>query len=366
MDGEFLNKLVTSVTHCKFEASEASTDEVVLVKILVLLYNVVSHPVLGRRLSDESICFVMETIFSMCFQVHSTDILRRTAEQYLIQMISHIFKGLAALMDIKTESEGEGVELVKHEIHNVQAEKSAAAAAAAANTDDLEEVDKQLGPPLDPSETALKRSMSSNSTSTDEKTKSHVSLPEANVSEEKASAGGMVKSITLTGSVVDTYTNGNSGDAKELHHQVDTKPYGVASLREIMRFLASLIDQQRENQKHNTDSMRLLGMKVISVAVHDAGSSLGRFPSILGILRNEIFRSLFLIFQDTDNLSLLRNALRCALNLFVNLLPALKCHLEFHLNLLLERLISLNIPRLRTLEMQESILEHIYQVSQEY
>ena len=93
MDGVFLNNIVTNITHCKFEASEASTDELVLIKILMLLTSIVTDERLGQRLSDESICFVMETIFSMCFQAHSTDILRKSAEHYLMHLICHLFKG---------------------------------------------------------------------------------------------------------------------------------------------------------------------------------------------------------------------------------------------------------------------------------
>ena len=61
-------QLSTAGTHCKFEASDSVSDEVVLLKILDVLRNCLTGR-LASVLSDESVCEMMETGLSMCCQM---------------------------------------------------------------------------------------------------------------------------------------------------------------------------------------------------------------------------------------------------------------------------------------------------------
>jgi brefeldin A-resistance guanine nucleotide exchange factor 1 len=61
-------QLSTAATHCKFEASDSVSDEVVLLKILDVLRNCLTGS-LAVVLSDESVCEMMETGLSMCCQM---------------------------------------------------------------------------------------------------------------------------------------------------------------------------------------------------------------------------------------------------------------------------------------------------------
>lgn len=63
-----LTQLSSAGTHCKFEASDSSSDEVVLMKILDVLRNCLTGR-LGEGLGDESVCEIMETGLSMCCQM---------------------------------------------------------------------------------------------------------------------------------------------------------------------------------------------------------------------------------------------------------------------------------------------------------
>lgn len=60
--------IVNAVTQCKFEATDAVTDEIVLLQILSVLRTALQSG-LGALLTDEMICCIMETGFSMCFQM---------------------------------------------------------------------------------------------------------------------------------------------------------------------------------------------------------------------------------------------------------------------------------------------------------
>ena len=83
--------IVHAATHCKFEATDAVSDEVVLMKILSVLKAVLESAA-GRLLTDESVCEIMETAFSMCFQMRLSELLRKYGEQVLVQMIQSVFR----------------------------------------------------------------------------------------------------------------------------------------------------------------------------------------------------------------------------------------------------------------------------------
>jgi brefeldin A-resistance guanine nucleotide exchange factor 1 len=63
-----MGNLASAATHCKFEASDSVSDEVVLLKMLQVLQMALICPC-GLVLSDEAVCEMMETGLSMCCQM---------------------------------------------------------------------------------------------------------------------------------------------------------------------------------------------------------------------------------------------------------------------------------------------------------
>ncbi|KAJ3194455.1 GDP/GTP exchange factor for ARF [Irineochytrium annulatum] len=63
-----MSALTHSVTHCKFEATDVVSDEVVLGKILRLIRVTITSEVGQRNLDDRGICEMVETGFGMCLQ----------------------------------------------------------------------------------------------------------------------------------------------------------------------------------------------------------------------------------------------------------------------------------------------------------
>ncbi|CAG8524743.1 14258_t:CDS:2, partial [Racocetra fulgida] len=67
-----MSMLSSAATHCKFEASDSVSDEFVLLKILQVLRLALTCEV-GRVLSDEALCEMMETGLSMCCQMRLSE-----------------------------------------------------------------------------------------------------------------------------------------------------------------------------------------------------------------------------------------------------------------------------------------------------
>lgn len=63
-----LIELSSTVSHCKFEASDSSGDEVVLLKIMTVIQDCMCGSV-GGLLGDLEVCEMMETVLTTCCQM---------------------------------------------------------------------------------------------------------------------------------------------------------------------------------------------------------------------------------------------------------------------------------------------------------
>ncbi|KAF3935627.1 hypothetical protein ABW19_dt0205181 [Dactylella cylindrospora] len=88
--------LSSAITHCRFEASDSSQDEVVLLRILRLMEVMMYGPGAGV-LGDESVCEMMETALSICCQMRLSEVLRRSAEMTMVTMCQVVFEKLKHL-----------------------------------------------------------------------------------------------------------------------------------------------------------------------------------------------------------------------------------------------------------------------------
>jgi brefeldin A-resistance guanine nucleotide exchange factor 1 len=76
----------------------------------------------------------------------------------------------------------------------------------------------------------------------------------------------------------------------ELEPASETKPYGLPSIREVLRVLISLLNPH--DQQH-TDSMRLMALSLLNVAFEIGGHSIGRFPVLRTLVADELCKYLF-------------------------------------------------------------------------
>ncbi|XP_026671490.1 Golgi-specific brefeldin A-resistance guanine nucleotide exchange factor 1 isoform X2 [Ceratina calcarata] len=87
-----------AVTHARFVGTDASGDGVVLMRILQVLRALMLSPA-GDYLSNESICEIMLSCFRICFETRLSELLRRTAEHCLRDMVQHLFTRLPHFVD---------------------------------------------------------------------------------------------------------------------------------------------------------------------------------------------------------------------------------------------------------------------------
>ncbi|KAI1425367.1 Sec7-domain-containing protein [Xylaria sp. FL1777] len=273
-----MQSLSTAITHCRFEASDSAQDEVVLLMILHLMEDMLSGPG-GALLSDESVCEMMETGLTMCCQSRLSELLRRTAEAAMVRMCQIIFEHLKHL--------------------EVQA------------GDDLEALDSQANGDTE----ALRMVPSTNGNDV-------IASSDAPPSEERASS-----STEHSNNDVEISSASAPSDAPD---SLEIKPYSLPSMKELFRVLVDLLDP---HDKQQGDTMRVMALRIIHVALEVAGPSIARHPALAVVAEDRLCRHLFQLVRS-DNMAILQESLIVAGTLLETCRGVLKLQQELFLSYL--------------------------------
>lgn len=276
-----MHSLSTAITHCRFEASESAADEIVLLRILKLMEDMLSGPG-GALLSDESVCEMMETGLSMCCQSRLSELLRRSAEMSMIKMCQIIFERLKRL-DVEIDK--------TPNMLDDQTKEGADAVRMA------------------PSATANAAVKSSLATPEDARTSTSLDTRRPSLQEDPSVPG-----INGTDSTTTT--------------DVDITPYSLPSIRELFRVLVELLDP---HDKQHGDTMRVMALRILDVALEVAGPSIASHPSLARLAEDTLCRHLFQLVRS-DNMAILHESLIVAGTLLATCRSVLKLQQELFLS----------------------------------
>ncbi|KAF2103590.1 Sec7-domain-containing protein [Rhizodiscina lignyota] len=270
--------LSSAITHCRFEASDSAADEIVLLRILRLMERMVSGPGIGDILSDESVCEIMETGLSMCCQVRLSELLRRNAEISMVTMCQVIFERLKHL-EVEAGDE----------LHALDENTK----------DDMETVK------MDPS-------VNGNTLTQIRDGEGHTGSDSPALGTEK-NASQMDLSTTVK---------------EESEEAAEIKPYSLPSIRELFRVLVDLLDP---NDKQRTDTMRVMALRIVDVALEVAGPSIANHPSLASLAKDTLCRHLFQLVRS-ESMAILNESLRVAGTLLATCRGVLKLQQELFLS----------------------------------
>ncbi|KAI6084801.1 hypothetical protein F4821DRAFT_241992 [Hypoxylon rubiginosum] len=275
-----MQSLSTAITHCRFEASDSAQDEVVLLMILHLMEDMLSGPG-GALLSDESVCEMMETGLTMCCQSRLSELLRRTAEAAMVRMCQIIFEHLKHL--------------------EVEA------------GDDLEALDNQANGDME----GVKMVPSTNGNDVIASSDAPAGEPRESTGSENTSDDTDVKSAAEPSEFDDD--------------SVQIKPYSLPSMKELFRVLVDLLDP---HDKQQGDTMRVMALRIIHVALEVAGPSIARHPALAVVAEDRLCRHLFQLVRS-DNMAILQESLIVAGTLLETCRGVLKLQQELFLSYLI-------------------------------
>jgi golgi-specific brefeldin A-resistance guanine nucleotide exchange factor 1 len=308
-----MQSLSAAITHCQFDISDPAQEEVVLLMILHLMEDMLSGPG-GDILSDESVCDMMGRGLTICSRTRFSEVLRRTAEASMVRMCQIIFEDLKHLeaeagdesealdrqtqgdMDaVKMDTSADGVDLAVHPgKHSAQV------------------TDAPAQGPSDPAEaTAL--------------------LPiKADLDPQRLSTDAE-KALSNVGSALNEDTSRTSTSTRsDTSDSVDLRPYSLPSVRELFRVLVSFLDPHDRKQP---DTMRVMALRIIHVALEVAGPSIARHPSLAAIAEDRLCCHLFQLVRS-DNMAILQESLVVASTLLSTCRNVLKLQQELFLSYL--------------------------------
>ena len=88
-----LIQIISSLTHCRFEAADQNSDDAVLLKVLRLLERIIEDE-LSRLLPNDVVSEVVQTCLSLACNKKRSEVLRRAAEMSMDSMTVEIFSKL--------------------------------------------------------------------------------------------------------------------------------------------------------------------------------------------------------------------------------------------------------------------------------
>nr|CDP93601.1 BMA-GBF-1, isoform g [Brugia malayi] len=439
-----VENIADAVTHAKFIGSaDSGRDEVVLLKILQVLRTLLLTPV-GRLLSNESVCEMMQSCFRISFEPALSELLREAAEATLSDMTQLLFTRLPTFQeDIRHPYIRKLVKRAGHLagkrkkrktyfndiVKNEKGEKDSTGSniTASRQEENSQESGHSIGSPqnvglsnsievipLLQSNDDRKLKSDNSQTTIINKTKetsavSHQHLtewpesvecydsvivskpseehPEATrpdsddgvVPDNDDSSASSKEENNEKGRVIRKRMKSHeemvkpiSDSEKENHVVNDEKsapstaiitsnltahiPYGIPCVRELLRFLIALTNPL---DRANTESMILMGLNLLTVALEAGADHVRSFSLLMPLVKDELCRSLLQLL-DTEKLPVFAATNRLCFLLFEGLRSDLKFQLEMYF-LKLQSIVTSEQTRI-SYEQKEMALESIVQL----
>ncbi|KAJ7324448.1 hypothetical protein JRQ81_017468 [Phrynocephalus forsythii] len=414
---EGMENMADAVTHARFVGTDPASDEVVLMKILQVLRTLLLTPV-GAHLTNESVCEIMQSCFRICFEMRLSELLRKSAEHTLVDMVQLLFTRLPHFKEEPKSYVGTNIKKLKMRAGGMsdsskwkkqkrsprnschvtkvspETEQSTVSGTGGVSFIDVpspvssgssENASSTVSPVTD-SGLEISSQISSREDLTDLPLGSSLGIsaavpltesrareqpePQGDSPQEEKTPSASVESIPeVLEECTSVAEHSNSASVHDMDYvnprgvrftQSSQKegtalvPYGLPCIRELLRFLISLTNP---HDRHNSEVMIHMGLQLLTVALELA--SVANFPSLLGLVKEELCRYLFQLLS-VERLSLYSASLRVCFLLFESMREHLKFQLEMYIKKLME-IITVENPKM-PYEMKEMALEAIVQL----
>ncbi|KAN0075361.1 hypothetical protein V8E55_011384 [Tylopilus felleus] len=295
-----LVELSSTVSHCKFEASDSSGDEVVLLKIMTVIHDCMVGSSVGAFLGDVEICEMLETVLTTCCQMRLSEVLRRAAESTMLSIARTIF---GRLCEFNPADEEAKLRILEDEPQHGDLSLSVPTTV----TSNSEAIENAPSPGLQGKDVK------------------HTDI----VKQEPALDAINAQSKTVEGSAPSI---------------VPPRPYGLPALLELLRVLVNILDP---NDQVHTDSTRLTALSILNATIEACGTRIGDYPSLVVLILDHGCKYLFQLARS-DNPAVLQGALRAISSLFETMRPHLKLQQELFLAFSIDRLATPPLQRSNT------------------
>uniref|UniRef100_A0A8C3V458 Golgi-specific brefeldin A-resistance guanine nucleotide exchange factor 1 n=1 Tax=Catharus ustulatus TaxID=91951 RepID=A0A8C3V458_CATUS len=401
---EGMENMADAVTHARFVGTDHASDEVVLMKILQVLRTLLLTPV-GAHLTNESVCEIMQSCFRICFEMRLSELLRKSAEHTLVDMVQLLFTRLPQFKEEPKSYMGTNMKKLKmraggmsesskwkkqkrsprpprhvtkvspgteqsagNTTNNTAAGVAFIDAPSPSSSGSSENVSSVVSPVTD-SGLELSSQTTSKEDLTDLDQVTSLGLNNESLREEKVQSASVESIPEVLEECTSVAEHSDSASVHDMDYvnprgvrftQSSQKegaalvPYGLPCIRELFRFLISLTNP---HDRHNSEVMIHMGLQLLTVALESA--PIANCQSLLGLVKEELCRHLFQLLS-VERLNLYAASLRVCFLLFESMREHLKFQLEMYIKKLME-IITVENPKM-PYEMKEMALEAIVQL----
>ncbi|EGW31363.1 uncharacterized protein SPAPADRAFT_154397 [Spathaspora passalidarum NRRL Y-27907] len=270
-----LIQIISSLTHCRFEAADQNSDDAILLKVLRLLEEIIESP-MSALLPDEVVSEVVQISLSLACNKKRSEVLRRAAEMAMVSITIKIF---SKLKEIEPEPEF---------------------------NDDLQTnfADTRLpedligGTDIKPSEINTPRDSNSDT--------------EAETIKEEE-------------------------EEQEEPEKDHTESYGIVCINEFLGILVSMISPS--NQYQHMESTRVFALSLMNIIIEVAGLEIPKHPALLTLVSDPISKHILQIITTTDSPALLKASLQLFTTVSIVLGRQLKPQFELTLSLIFQSIL---------------------------
>lgn len=308
-------ELSSTLSHCKFEASDSSGDEVVLLKIMTVIQDCFSGSI-GLGLGDIEVCEMLETVLTTCCQMrlsgkifvsfeliyspseHISETLRRSAETTMHTLVRIVFSKLKSLDPEEEETKLEA-EVV----------------------DDSKEGELRMTVTTQDQEPTLEQKDVTQPVETTTESLGSDEIPQESHPSRTPLSPGPRPACEFWNPAKHTILTA---------HQTD----GLPSIVELLRVIINVLDP---NDQQHTDSTRLTALRILNTAFEEAGPYIAEFGSLKAIIVDTGCKFLFQLARS-ENVNVLQWSLRTTSTIFETMRKHLKLQQELFLTFTIDRL----------------------------
>ncbi|XP_035897623.1 Golgi-specific brefeldin A-resistance guanine nucleotide exchange factor 1 [Anopheles stephensi] len=412
-----VENIADAVTHARFVGTDQTSDGVVLMKIIQVLRTLVLSPE-GSALSDESMCDIILSCFRLCFEPRLNELVRRTAENALKDIVLLLFMRLPQFVEggsyntlktlkMRSSSMDQSGKRRKYSKSSMKEEAKPAATTVPSSTATVQPAVPKIVTPACAEDAANQQTGSGEEPVTPVMLTAPNRLKPLPLSTTPATPAGVI--VDLQGSIsqtpkapatseasVTTAEDGssvveseqeaaplqttdepaptdpsfvNSVGVRFTSQQQDEEippvagapsvshvPYGLPCIRELFRFLISLCNPM---DKQNGDVMIHMGLTLLTVTFEVGADSIGRYDSLLAIVKDDLCRNLFALLA-TERISIFAAGLQLSFLLFESLRAQLKFQLEHYLTRVADMIMN-DSPRI-LYEARELAMDNLLQL----
>ncbi|KAF2077686.1 hypothetical protein CYY_001002 [Polysphondylium violaceum] len=360
-----IKNIAESAAHCKFEATDARSDEVVLMKILQVLALCVKNDG-GIYLHNELVYEITSTCYHMADQARSSELLKKSAESFIQEIVSVLYTRYSTQTLPPTPPPLPPVVNNNNITITTTTTTTTTTTSIEENTNGNGTAEVDFSPNNDlffsnlPSNEETSSSTTSSSTTIETPTKG-TSSPKVeiistsppttknSVLSPPPNKGGSSKSNTPTLSPTSSNRhNNNSSNSNNLKlssqssyminprgvrfdtNNQNEKPYDSTVLTKLFKFFTNNLSPSNDQEI----STKLLNLNLINNIIQIRGVYLEEIPEIMEIIQQDLFKYLLLNLQ-LKVLPIYSLTIRIFFNLFISLKRTLKSQFEEFFNVLM-------------------------------